>query len=315
MLVEKNLPWSGTIILACLLGCLLVTTVHAGDRKKFNPDRVYTVAFAQDTMSNDWRAAQVRDVETALSKYPFIKFIFTDAEGSSARQALDTERLINDGADVIITSPRNVNTMTPVISRAYKKGIPVILLTRRITNDDYTTFIGADDYEIGRQAADYLAKKLKGKGQIVMLKGVATATTSIQRTKGFTDQIKMYPDMAVIAEEFADYRRNKAIIAMEKILAKNVRFDALYAQSDGMATGARMAMKRAGIDLGSKVIVGIDNIDEAREAIKKGEQDATFTYPTAGKEGAQAAISIIKGEKVAKDQIISFRLVTKENLN
>ena len=295
----------------CMLGFFFATPLLADERQEFNLNRIYTVAFAQDTMSNDWRAAQVRDVEKALSKYPFIKFTFTDAEGSSARQALDVERLANEGADVIITSPRDGNTMTPVISQVYKKGIPVVLLTRRITNNDYTTFIGADDYEIGRQAAKFLAEKLNNKGRVVMLKGVATATTSIKRTQGFVDQIQQNPEIKIVAEEYADYRRNKAIKAMEKIISEGIKFDAVYAQSDSMATGARMVMKKAGIDPNSKILVGIDYINEARVAILNGEQDATFTYPTAGKEGAEAAVNILKGKKLEKDQSIDFILMTK----
>ncbi|MDH5389468.1 MAG: substrate-binding domain-containing protein [Gammaproteobacteria bacterium] len=297
-----------------LLGCFTPTSLFADEQKVFNPNRTYIVGFAQDTMSNDWRAAQVRDVEVELSKYPFIKFIYSDAKGSAARQALDLERFVTDGVDVIITSPRDANIMAPVISRIYKQGIPIILLTRKASNEDYTAYIGADDYDIGRQAAKYLAARLNNKGRVVMLKGVATATTSIKRTQGFVNQVKQYPGIEIVAEEYADYRRNNAIKAMEKILSKHIKFDAVYAQSDSMATGARMVMKKFGIDPKSKIIIGIDYIDEARKAIISGEQSASFTYPTAGKEGAETAVSIIKGEKVEKNQNIDFRLMTKDGL-
>lgn len=297
-----------------LLGVAFSASLYAGERIETDLNRIYTVAFAQDTMSNDWRAAQVRDVEKVLSKYPFIKFIYTDAEGSSARQALDIERLVNEGADVIITSPRDSAIMTPVISRLHKKGIPVVLLTRRITSSDYTAFIGANDYEIGKQAAKYLAEKLNNKGRVIMLKGVATASTSIKRTQGFVDQIKKTPEILIVAEEYANYRRNEAIKAMERILTKEIEFDAVYAQSDSMATGARMVMKQAGIDPKSKIIVGIDYIEEARSAILKGEQTASFTYPTAGKEGAEAAVKILKDNKIKKEQSINFMLMTKEHI-
>ena len=306
--------WQHLPGLIFLFGFFTVTPLFATEQKAFDPNKTYTVAFAQDTMSNDWRAAQVHDVERELSKYPFIKFVFTDAKGSSARQAMDIERLANDGADLIITSPRDANIMAPVISKIYKKGVPVILLTRRISGNDYTMFIGADDYAIGRQAAKYLAVALNNKGRVIMLKGVATATTSIKRTQGFLDQIKHFPNIAVIAEEHADYRRNKAIRVMEKLLQVEMKFDAVYAQSDSMATGARMAMKKFGINPKSKIIVGIDYIEEARKAIIIGEQSASFTYPTAGKEGAESAVRILKGNKVKKNQSIDFTMMVKENI-
>ncbi|MCW8982652.1 MAG: substrate-binding domain-containing protein, partial [Gammaproteobacteria bacterium] len=158
-----------------------------------NSQKIYTVGFAQDTMSNDWRAAQVNEVKRELDKYPEIRFIVTDAKGSSARQGFDFERLANEGVDILITSPRDVRSMTPVVEEVMKRGIPVILLSRRIMSDDYTTFIGADDREIARAAARHLAQELNGKGRVVMLKGVATATTAIARAEGFIEEMRNHP--------------------------------------------------------------------------------------------------------------------------
>lgn len=297
-----------------LFGFFTATPLFATEQKAFDPNKTYIVAFAQDTMSNDWRARQVNDVKRELSKYPFIKFISTDAKGSAAKQALDMDILVGNGADVIITSPRDANIMTPVISQIYKQGVPVILLTRKIFSEDYTAYIGANDYEIGREAAMYLAARLNHKGRVIMLKGVVSATTSIHRTNGFLYQIKQFPEIKIVAEEHANYRRNKAIEAMEKILRRKIKFDAVYAQSDSMATGARMVMKKFGIDPKDKIIVGIDYIAEAKKAIIAGEQSASFTYPTAGKEGAVAAVRILRGEKIKKIQDIDFKLMDKGNI-
>lgn len=277
--------------------------------------KIYTVGFAQDSMSNDWRAAQVNAMKRGLEKHPNIRFISTDAKGSSSRQAFDFERLANEGADILVTSPRDVLAMTPVVSEMMRRGIPVILLSRRIMSDDFTTFIGADDREIAREAARYLAKELNGKGRVVMLKGIPTATTAIARAEGFIEEMDNHPGIEIVAQPVANYRRNIAIKEMEKVIAAGIKFDALYAHSDGMVTGARMAMKMAGIDPKSIKIVGIDYIPEAREAIKKGEQSASFTYPTAGKQGAEAVLKIIRGETVAKEQRIPFAMVTRENVD
>ncbi|HEA26216.1 MAG TPA: LacI family transcriptional regulator [Ectothiorhodospiraceae bacterium] len=283
-------------------------------QERGNSQKIYTVGFAQDTMSNDWRAAQVNDVKRVLEKHPNIRFISTDAKGSSARQAFDFERLANDGADILITSPRDVRAMTPVVSEVMKRGIPVVLLSRRIMSDDFTTFIGADDREIAREAGRYLAKELNGKGRVVMLRGVLTATTAIARTEGFIDEMKNHPGIEIVAQPVANYRRNIAIKEMEKVISAGIKFDALYAHSDSMATGARMAMEMAGIDPKSIKIVGIDYIPEARKAIRAGEQSASFTYPTAGAQGAEAVLKIIRGEKMAKEQKIPFTRVTIENV-
>ncbi len=276
--------------------------------------RVYVVGFAQDNMSNDWRAAQVNEMKQALDNYPHIRFVYTDAKGSSARQVFDMERLAEQGADVIVTSPRDVQAMTPAVAVIHRRGIPVVLLTRRILSEDFTTFIGADDRQIAAQAAREMAKRLGGKGRIVMLRGVPTATTAIARREGFLEALKAFPQMEVVAEPVANYNRVDAIRAMEKLLAEGVVFDAIYAHSDSMAAGARMALKMANVDVKKLMIVGIDYINEAREAIRAGEQSVSFTYPTAGREGAEAVVKIIQGKKVAKEQSVPFTKVTSDNV-
>ena len=276
--------------------------------------RLYVVGFAQDDMSNDWRAAQVNEMKRALAKYPFIRFVHTDAQGSSARQILDMERLVEQGVDVIVTSPRDVTAMTLAVSAIHRKGIPVVLLTRRILSDAYTTFIGADDRKIATEAAHEMAREMGRKGRIVMLRGVVTATTAIQRREGFIEALKAYPDIRIVAEPIANYNRVDAIRAMDKLIAEGVEFDAIYAHSDSMAAGARMALRMANIEPKNITIVGIDYINEAREAIRAGEQSASFTYPTAGYQGAEAVLNIIHGLKVEKEQSVPFEMVTSDNV-
>ncbi len=297
-----------------LLALILLAAVGPG-WADWQPERIYTVGFAQDTMSNDWRAAQVNEMRAALAAYPYIRFVYTDAGGSTARQAYDLERLASNGVDVLVTSPRDSQAMTPVIDALYEKGLPVVLLTRRSVSDSYSSFIGADDRAIGREAAEHIATELGGQGRIVMIRGLPTATTAIARSEGFEERLKDYPGLQIVAAPVANYKRADAVLAMEEVLASGIAFDAIYAQSDGMASGARMAMRANGIDPATVVIVGIDYIPEAREAIRNGEQSASFTYPTAAREGAQTALRIIQDLPVDKEQMVPFTKVTIENVD
>ena len=275
----------------------------------------YVVGFAQDTLANDWRKAQVNALAVEFKKYSNIKFIVTNAGGSSSKQIRDIEDLAHQKVDVLITSPRNGVKSTPAISRVYKQGIPVVLITRSITTEDYTTFISPNDYEIGSRAAKFIAKKLTGKGNVLVIRGVPTATTAIARTNGFIDTIKMYPDMKVTAIKDGNYLRADAIRATETALHEKIPFDAIYVQSDSMAIGVRLALKKAGVLLKNKLIVGIDYISEAREAIRAGQQAASFLYPTCAKETANAVIKILHGKSVAKKITVKSEIITKDNVN
>ena len=281
----------------------------------YHKNKSFTVGFAQDTLANDWRKAQVNKLKAEFKKHPNIKFIVTDAGGKSAKQIHDIEDLAYQKVDVLITSPRNGITSTPAIARIYKQGIPVVLITRSITTEDYTTLIAPDDYKIARNAADFIAKKLAGKGNVLILRGVATATTSIARTKGFLNRIKKYPGIKVAAIKDGNYLRGDAIRATEATINEKIPFDAIYAQSDSMAAGARLALQKAGISPKNKLIVGIDYISEAREAIRAGDQAATFIYPTCAKETADIVLRILHGKSVPTKIHVESKMITKENVN
>lgn len=277
--------------------------------------RKYVVAFAQDTMANDWRAAQVRDLKEALASQPDIEFVFSDARGDTARQVQDIETFASQGVDVLITSPRDAELMREPIARVHRKGIPVILLSRRVNGEEFTHFVTADNRAIARQAAQYLAKRLNGKGNILMLQHIPTSTPGQLRTEGFLDELKKYPGLKVVAIKQADSQRALAIQKVEEALAEKLPFDAIYAQSDSMAMGAILALKMAGRDPKQIPITGIDYIGEARTAIRNGELDASFTYPTFGREGAEAAITLLRGGKLAAREVVVRSLaVTRDNV-
>jgi len=275
----------------------------------------YVVAFAQDTMANDWRAAQVRDLQEALATRPDIEFVFSDAKGDTARQVQDIENFAARGVDVLITSPRDAELMREPIARVYRRGIPVILLSRRVNGEEFSHFVTADNRAIARQAAQYLAKRLNGQGNILMLQHIPTSTPGQLRTEGFLDELKKYPGLKVVAIKQADSQRALAIQKVEEALTEKLPFDAIYAQSDSMAMGAILALKMAGRDPKQIPITGIDYIDEARTAIRNGELAASFTYPTFGHEGAEAAITLLRGGKPARREVVVRSVaVTRDNV-
>ncbi|HSV30040.1 MAG TPA: substrate-binding domain-containing protein [Candidatus Omnitrophota bacterium] len=284
-----------------------VSPVRAADR--------VVVGFAQDTLANDWRAAQVRHFIAALSGHPEIEVVVTNAGGSTAQQIMDVENLTAQGVKVLVTSPRDGDALAPAIAAAHAKGIPVVLLTRRAATESYTTFIGPDDHAIGRHAAEFLNTRLGGRGRILVLTGVPTASTAIARTTGFVAALTAYPGLDIVAMRPGNYLRADALNATEDAVLSGLAFDAIYAQSDSMASGARLALKGNGIAPASKPTIGIDYIREARDAIRAGEQEASFLYPTCAREGAEIVLKLLKGQKVPREIVVPSELVTRENVD
>ncbi|MCU7925395.1 MAG: substrate-binding domain-containing protein [Candidatus Thiodiazotropha sp. (ex Dulcina madagascariensis)] len=272
------------------------------------------IAFAQDTLGNDWRLAQIRQVEQELAKHSGVRFSVTDGLGDTALQIQHIEDLALSGIDLLMTSPRTRAALTPAIQKVYRQGIPVVLVSRGINSRDYTAFIHPDDRRIAEAATRYLIRQIHGKGHILMLEGIPGSSTSDLRTAGFLNIVQEHPEISY-TRRVANYLRADAILAMEDLLSSGTHIDAIFAQSDSMAEAARMVLSKHGIDPKSIPSVGIDYIRSAREAIRRGEQSASFTYPTGGAEGARMALKILKGEAVPKEIVLESTMVTKDNVD
>ena len=276
-----------------------------------------TVAFSQDTLANDWRAAQVDAVRRVLAKYADVEFVVRDARGSTALQILQIEELARAGVDVLLTSPRESAALTPVIGEVHRRGLPVILLDRGVEGDLYTAFVRPDNRPIGRAAAKRLISTLEQRGvanpTILALEGVPGASPTMERRAGFADIVAHHPQIQLVRRT-ANFLRSDAIWATEQVVSGGIHFDAIYAHSDSMAIGARIALRKASIDPASIPIVGIDYIEEARRAIRSNQQLASYTYATGGTEGAQLALDVLRGKPVTREIILKSLEVTRENV-
>ena len=270
----------------------------------------YTIGFAQASLSNDWLKSQLQEMKKSLQSYKNLKLIVKNADGKVSKQIRDIEEFIKMKVDFIIAMPLDTKITALALNKAHKKGIKVILISRTIDGEGYDAFIGPNNYEIGKDSAKILVKKLSRKGTILVLKGIKGASSTKQRTAGFLDGIQKYPNIKVI-EKTANYQSNDAMKVMEELYKSNIKFDAIYAQSDSMLIGARTVMNSQN----AKKIptVSIDYIKATQQAIIDGEQFAAFVYPTSAKEGIDLIKDMINKKDVPKVTYIKSKLVTKEN--
>lgn len=292
---------------------LLLTLLIAFSFSAFAKQPEFIIGFPEDNMSNDWRAAQMKEIKNELRKYPNVRFLMSDAAGSISKNVFDIEDMVSKGAQLLFLGPKNPAVIAPIAEKLRKKGVRIILLTRKLNTEDYDVFISPDDFKIAYEAGLYIANHLKGKGRVLMLEGVRTTTTSIRRKGGFLAGLQNYGGIKVLKRS-ANYSRTEAILMVENLLKQGVKFDAIYAHNDAMAAGARFALKQAGIAPSSIPTISIDFLPETREAIIKGEQLASFTYPTCGKVGVAAAIKLLTGKQVPRYISIPSKLVTIENV-
>lgn len=277
-------------------------------------EKIKVIAFTQDTMANDFRKAQVLEAKNSVEKYENIKFLYSDAQGQTSLLIKQIDNFISNKVDVIIVGTNDAQAVVPIISKAYNQGIGVIILDRGINGNDYTSFINSDNIQIGKIGAEYIAKKLNGKGEVLLFEGLKKADVTHLRTKGFMDEISKYKDIKVI-KRTGNYLRKDAIFETEKLVKDNIKFDAIFSQSDSMLSGFRAAYEKAGIDPSQIITVGCDYTSEAKEAILKGTQTASILFPLAGKQSVETALEIIAKKEIEKYIIIPVKLVDKQNVN
>ncbi|MCI5144225.1 MAG: LacI family transcriptional regulator [Candidatus Electrothrix sp. AR3] len=293
-------------LVVLLLTCMVADSLWAGSEK--------IIAFAQDTMANDFRKAQVFEVRDALANYPEIKFIYSDANGHTSLLIHQIEKFIAAQVDIIIVGTNDAEAVVPVITKAYNVGISVIILDRGILGTAYTCFINSDNIEIGIIGAQYIAQLLTGKGDVLIFEGLQKADVTQLRTQGFLTEISKYKGIKVF-KRTGNYLRKDAIIEMEKLIKQKVHIDAIFSESDSMLSGVRSALQRHNMDPTKIIMVGCDYTSEAQEAILKGTQSGAILFPLGGLKSVEIAIEILKGKEVPKRISLPVKLVTKENVN
>jgi ribose transport system substrate-binding protein len=274
----------------------------------------WVIGMSQCNLGEPWRVQMNHDVKQAAEKYPEIKVIFKDAQNNSLKQRAQIEEFISAEVDLIIVSPKEAAPLTQPVAASYERGIPVIVLDRRVMGDKYTCFIGADNKKIGQAAGRWIVERLNGQGKVVELKGLMTSTPGQDRHTGFREGIKG-SGLEIVFEADMKWLEPDARREMESALARFDEIDLVYAHNDPGAHGAYLAARAAGREK-DIIFVGIDALPhEGQIYVKQGLLAASFEYPTGGKEAIQIALDILNGKEVLKEITLDSRVFTKENID
>jgi ribose transport system substrate-binding protein len=276
----------------------------------------YTIGMSQANVAEPYRQQMDDDIRRAAKDVPQFTVNFADAQQDNAKQVSDVENFLTQRIDLLIISPNEATPLTAVVKKAYDKGIPVLVLDRKVDGDAYTTWIGADNVEIGKQAGQYLADKILPQGgKIAEIRGLAGSTPAKERQDGFAQGIQGR-GIDIVTTVDGDWLREKGQQQADAIFKAHPEIQAVYAQNDPMAEGAYLAAQAAGLDKKLKFI-GIDGLpipSGGIKAVEAGRLAATFVYPTGGREAVAAAKAILLGcAKPVKTQMLATQLVTKEN--
>ncbi len=303
----------GTCLLLASLLLLVLPACGGKGAVRGKGKRKWIIGFSQCNNAEPWRAAMNKALLAEAAKHADeIQVILMDAQNDSSKQRSDVENLVTRGIDLLIISPKEATPLTRPVKRVYESGTPVIVLDRDIDEPAYTCFIGAPNEPIGEMAGKYAVKLLGGKGKVVEIMGLQSTPPGRERHAGFLKGIAG-SKLKIVYSQDAAWLREEGMKVMENALQAFPHIDLVYAHNDPMALGARRAAEDAG-RAGEMKFIGIDGLpDEGVKAVLEGKLDATFWYPTCGKEAIQYALKILHGEKVPKRIDLKSMRITKEN--
>ena len=276
-----------TLIVLC--GC-----TSSGKQKK------HVIGLSQCMLDDAWRQAMINDMRIEASNYDDVEIIIKDAQNNNETQIQQIRDLIRQKVDVLIISPYQSEPITAVAEEAYRAGISTIITDRYVKTDQYTSFVGANNYEIGLAAGNYAANYLPPNAIILEIWGLTQTSPAQERHKGFVDALREREDLSFRKIE-GQWLVDTARMELRK-LEHPEQIDFVYAHNDMMAIAAREYFMAWDSIRGRELrIIGVDAVAGAGlEAVEDGRINASFLYPTGGEQVIRTAMRIIQGEPVDK---------------
>lgn len=151
-----------------LILCLFLTSCEQEETR-------YIIGVSQCS-DDEWRNQMNKEILREALFYPGVEVEIRSAGDNNQRQIADIEYFIHKKVDLIVVAPNEAEAITPIVEKAYSQGIPIVLVDRKINSEHYTAYIGADNYEMGRQIGIYITSRLRGEGNIVELTGLKGST-------------------------------------------------------------------------------------------------------------------------------------------
>lgn len=296
------------------LTILLLSTAILGCNKKKEVNKRYKIGFAQAQAGDNWRESMLKEMQREVSFNNEIAFYYRDAQANSQKQKEQIQELINLKVDLLIVSPHEIQPLNAILEKAYDSKIPIVLIDRRINSEKYTAFIGASNYEVGQNAGKYTVAILKGRGKVLEITGLNTASPFIDRDKGFIDIISKNKGIELIAK-INDHEANFEK-KLDSFIKKNKDLDVIFAHSDYIAKNVYQICKNNGVERKIRII-GVDGLSVegmGMDMVASNQFKATVLYPTGGQEAMRTAINILEKKPFKKENTLESTLIDSTNV-
>jgi ribose transport system substrate-binding protein len=305
-------PFSVTlfmVLFAFISGCK-----HSGTKDSSNSGKIAVVI---STLNNPWFVV-LGETASAKAKELGYDVVLFDSQNNTAKETEHFENIIASGFNAILFNPTDADGSVVNVRAAKKAGIPTFCMDREINaTDAAVSQILSDNYSGCVRLGEYFVRKLNKKGKYVELLGLVGDNNTWNRSKGFHSVVDNYPDINMVAQQSADFDRNRAMEVMESMLQAHPDINAVFCGNDAMAMGAWQAILSAG-KVDKIMVFGFDGAEDVINSINNKKIMATgMQFPKKmAITAAEYADAYIKGKREFQQKVpIEVELVNQENID
>jgi ribose transport system substrate-binding protein len=314
----------GILVLAVigLLAALLMSPTKTLDQisATTQPTRQYRIGISIPAADHGWTAGVAWWAQRAMALHPEITWQFAAAD-TPEKQIADIQDMMAKGIDGLVILATESAPLTPIAQEAHQRGVYIVNVDRGFLQPAADVFLEGDNKSFGKKSADFIATKLRGKGNLVILEGIPS-TVNTDRVNSALAVFANYPDIKILARQPAMWNREKALTVMQNYLTQFPHIDAVWAGDDDTALGAMQAIREAARQ-NEMWVVGGGGMKDIVKMISDNDPliPATITYPPSMiAEGIQLAAGALRdgnqqkiSQFVPRHMLIDVDLVTPDN--
>ena len=271
----------------------------------------YRIGFSQNSTNGEWRQAVLTGMQRELSFHPEAQLHLLNAKENSRLQTKQIQQLLDEHVDLLIVSANETRALTPAVAEAYRRGVPVVLLDRRIASEDYTAYVGGNNEEVGLTAARYAARLLHERGSVLEIQGGRTSPAAIGRHQGFVQGLASYPGVQLAAAVPSDWNVVTVQRPLRAALLAHPEVKLIFAHNDRLALSAAEVLHQLGRERQVRII-GVDALK--LEPVRQGVLTASILYATAGEDAIRTALRILRHQPFRRENILGTLVVDSTNV-
>ena len=312
--IQKYIVWLllGGANFAVLAGALWFLTSDR-DFSMNQKKNSWIIGQSYMTMNNEFYTIMSEEINARIEAEGD-RTIFRNPALDEERQREQIEEMLDQGIDLLVVTPVNWESLTPVLSRARNEGVKILVLDTNIYDDQLADCtITSDNYRAGQIVGEYFLQQ-NDQARIVVMTHEATKSGR-DRVQGFLDVVEGQEGMEIVASIGCEGQLEIAMPRMQEAIEKGLEFDQVFCLNDLASVGVVAALEAEGI-LDQVGVYGVDGSPDAKALIKEGMMEATAAqFPSLiGKQAAEAIYDLLNGEEVEENMLVPVELVTRDNV-